>query len=112
MLVKTSKLLGQQLDWAVTTLEEPEICIEHFMSMHDNYGYIGGTFSYSTKHGYEIVERERITITQTSEILTSIFRLGVGFEFKERGPTPLIAAMRTYVASKLGETVEIPEELC
>lgn len=26
------------------------------------------------------------------------------------GPTPLIAAMRCYVASKLGEEVEIPDE--
>ena len=28
-----------------------------------------------------------------------------------KGPTPLIAAMRCYVASKLGDEVEIPEEL-
>ena len=27
------------------------------------------------------------------------------------GPTPLIAAMRCYVASKLGDEVEIPEDL-
>ena len=27
------------------------------------------------------------------------------------GPTPLIAAMRCYVASKLGDDVDIPEEL-
>jgi hypothetical protein len=27
------------------------------------------------------------------------------------GPTPLIAAMRCYVASKLGDTVDIPQEL-
>lgn len=27
------------------------------------------------------------------------------------GPTPLIAAMRCYVASTLGETAEVPEEL-
>jgi hypothetical protein len=27
------------------------------------------------------------------------------------GPTPLVAAMRCYVASKLGDEVEIPEEL-
>ena len=27
------------------------------------------------------------------------------------GPTPLIAAMRCYVASKLGDEVNIPEEL-
>ena len=30
---------------------------------------------------------------------------------KGAGPTPLIAAMRCYVASKLGDTVDIPEEL-
>lgn len=30
-----------------------------------------------------------------------------GFEYS--GPTPLIAAMRAYVASKFGETVELPE---
>jgi hypothetical protein len=29
----------------------------------------------------------------------------------ESGPTPLIAAMRCYVASKLGEDIDIPEEL-
>jgi len=28
-----------------------------------------------------------------------------------KGPTPLIAAMRCYVASKLGDEVEIPQEL-
>ena len=27
------------------------------------------------------------------------------------GPTPLIAAMRCYVASRLGDTIDIPEEL-
>jgi hypothetical protein len=27
------------------------------------------------------------------------------------GPTPLIAAMRCYVASKLGDEVEVPNEL-
>ena len=27
------------------------------------------------------------------------------------GPTPLVAAMRCYVASKLGDEVEVPEEL-
>lgn len=27
------------------------------------------------------------------------------------GPTPLVAAMRAFVASKLGDTVEVPEEL-
>ena len=30
---------------------------------------------------------------------------------EQSGDTPLIAAMRCYVASKLGDTVELPEEL-
>lgn len=30
---------------------------------------------------------------------------------QQTGPTPLVAAMRCYVASKLGDEVEVPEEL-
>jgi hypothetical protein len=30
---------------------------------------------------------------------------------EEVGPTPLVAAMRCYVASKLGDEVEVPDEL-
>lgn len=33
-------------------------------------------------------------------------------QFTCRGLTPLIAAMRCYVASKLGDEVEVPDELC
>lgn len=33
------------------------------------------------------------------------------YRFYASGPTLLIAAMRCYVASKLGDTVEVPEEL-
>lgn len=35
----------------------------------------------------------------------------IGTELVTTGPTPLIAALRCYVASKLGDEVEIPEEL-
>jgi len=31
--------------------------------------------------------------------------------YEQRGPAPLIAAMRCYVASKLGNEIDIPEEL-
>jgi len=36
---------------------------------------------------------------------------GLSFERCQLGPTPLIAAMRAYVAARLGETVDAPEEL-
>jgi Protein of unknown function (DUF2591) len=32
--------------------------------------------------------------------------------FSVHGQTPLIAAMRCYVASKLGDEVDIPDDLC
>jgi hypothetical protein len=31
--------------------------------------------------------------------------------YVEYGPTPLIAAMRCYVASKLGDEIDLPKEL-
>lgn len=34
-----------------------------------------------------------------------------GSDYAQTGPTPLIAAMRCYVASKLGDEVELPPEL-
>ena len=34
-----------------------------------------------------------------------------GSSHEQTGPTPLIAAMRCFVASKLGDEVEVPEEL-
>jgi len=34
-----------------------------------------------------------------------------GSDFHVSGPTPLIAAARCFIVSKLGETVEVPEEL-
>ena len=36
---------------------------------------------------------------------------GKGSHFRTTGPTPLIAAMRCFVASKLGDEVEVPEEV-
>ena len=32
--------------------------------------------------------------------------------YKQDGPTPLIAAMRCFCCSKMGDVVDIPEELC
>jgi hypothetical protein len=34
-----------------------------------------------------------------------------GAVYMEFAPTPLIAAMRCYVASKMGDEIELPEEL-
>jgi hypothetical protein len=66
-------------------------------------------------HGGPIIERERITV---SSLLDRSFQASwhpweteydpsdMGVE--QTGPTYLIAAMRAYVASKLGEEVDLP----
>lgn len=64
--------------------------------------------------GGPIIEREKIGVDpdddydQWDAILKHSARAdGVQLSFG-RGPTPLIAAMRAFVASKLGEEVELP----
>ena len=120
MKIKTSELKDRALDYVVAKIEsgiEPEYfndCIwittgSFFTRVRRN------VFEPSTNwsQGGPIIERERISVVDVD-----------GYDFwkadklnKEAipvisyGPTPLIAAMRCYVASKLGDEVEIPEEL-
>lgn len=64
---------------------------------------------------HPIIERERITLSYSGpdDSEPCAYYLRTLFEDQEgwyqKGPTPLIAAMRCYVASKLGDEVEIPE---
>jgi hypothetical protein len=78
------------------------------------YGADSKTNKYSTNwaHGGPIIEREGITIARMGEYQWSEWGAALNnFDFDKEGKTPLIAAMRCYVASKLGDTVEIPTDL-
>jgi hypothetical protein len=57
--------------------------------------------------GGPIIEREKMTLEWTGEDWMAYIR----HDEEYFGPTPLIAAMRCYVASKLGDQVEVPNEL-
>lgn len=75
-----------------------------------------GVYSPSTDwaHGGPIIERERISLSIKHDgwWLAQIYNINDDPRWLTLGQTPLIAAMRCYVASKLGDEVEIPEELC
>ena len=59
-----------------------------------------------------IIEREGITVAPDDvEPWCAFIDRGTAEDVIYSGKTPLIAAMRCYVASKLGEEVEIPDEL-
>jgi hypothetical protein len=77
-------------------------------------------FSWSTdwKCGGPIIERERIALVHVSKpdlydefgdrpAWPETWQARIGARALERGHTPLIAAMRAYVASKFGATVEL-----
>lgn len=113
--MKTSELTGAALDWAVATAngDYPQWDAERGVFYQAN----GDDMDYSTDwaQGGAIIEREAVHLFQqesTSEWTASLPRdTKVGWRILRYGPTPLIAAMRCYVASKLGDEVEIPEEL-
>ena len=69
------------------------------------------------EHGGPIIERERIAIARDGDgqwFAGICLGLDGGGDVMldsmwSRGPEPLIAAMRAFVASKLGDEVEVPE---
>jgi hypothetical protein len=164
--IKTSELIGSDLDWAVAKCEGKESCVfkHKTLDLHVNFdgptsgtvvhcgpgvewsvgeysdewfghefrGLIGHEWNYSPTanwaQGGPIIERESISISRNlsnDEVSPNVFHLNttdwlaqidyslllMAYSYTATGPTPLIAAMRCFVASKLGETVEIPEEL-
>ena len=124
MKIKTSELSGAVLDWAVAKCEGREI-----ESIHPGYhinvwridpltGEAEFVYPYKPSTNWEqggpIIERERIATLCPSSGEFWDARDAKRFTLPAiyyRGPTPLIAAMRCFVASKLGDEIEIPDEL-
>ena len=124
--MKTAELTGVALDWAVASSKGySKIAltisgeVREFIKMHSE-----GYHNYSTdwSQGGPIIEREGIsvhknlggswrgTIRHTEPHPLVPHPVLAGWTH-QHGQTPLIAAMRCYVASKLGDEVKVPDEL-
>jgi hypothetical protein len=110
--MKTSELTGAALDWAVAKLEGAKLYISYGAACR-----VGGWIDYSTdwSQGGPIIEREKISIMEECNG-TWMGSIGGCTDldmplWQEHGPTPLIATMRCYVASKLGDEIDLPREL-
>lgn len=111
--MKTAELTGELLDhWVAKAEGKPFI---HYFA-DESHGELH--FSTDWAQGGPIIERERIALTYDKALDWSAFHDAyidiAGYQRAEKntaedGPTPLIAAMRAYVASKFGE--EVPDEI-
>lgn len=123
--IKVSEATGTTLDWLVAKCEgwkyDDKKKLEEFQMQQLS----------SAKHCYSsvwakggpIIEREGIKVAPTvtrsawmaqirhTEAHPLVDHPVFAGWTNQNGPTPLIAAMRAFVASKLGETVEVLEEL-
>jgi hypothetical protein len=111
-MMKTSELTGAALDWAVATANGD--CPQWYSEWEGFYAANGDDMDYSVNwaQGGPIIEREAITVSEGSPV-TGLEWMACdrGSTHIQHGPTYLIAAMRCYVASKLGNEIDIPEEL-
>ena len=119
MKVTTSELNGAALDWAVAGLEGEDVWREsRNIYVRDDSDFVSH-YSSSTDWAYGgvIIEREEISISREFSSGRVEWAAWTPAPIRDDaeafgyGETPLIAAMRCYVASKLGDEVEVPEEL-
>ena len=124
--VKTAELTGAQLDWSVALCEGYSLTSDGISLLVERgtelriLGPNTSVLHYSPStdwvQGGPIIERERMEVTPWG--VTGDWRARDFFEpspgvpcAEQYGPTPLIAAMRCYVASKLRDEIELPMEL-
>lgn len=119
MKVRVSEATGAVLDWAVAKCKGvtvlPKMRGGCYVTLVRGETVL---LNYSTDwaQGGPIIERERIDFLWfRSDVEAYICAADSAGHFTPiasgEGPTPLIAAMRCYVASKLGDEVDVPEEL-
>jgi hypothetical protein len=126
MKIKTADLTPRQIDWCVAKIEGHNPYVMH--DRHFRTKWIGINVSPVGHDAYDpstswfkggpIIEKEEIGTKRRApcmkgeewEATGSITAKGAGYRYAV-GPTPLIAAMRCFIASRLGDEIAVPEEL-
>lgn len=117
--VQVGEAVGNTLDWLVAKCEGHESRCAWMLKKDgyiawQNYEQAWGNPipEYSTDGGIAvpIIEREGISVIH-DECSEESWIAQTDNDICRDGPTFLVAAMRCYVASKLGNTVEVPDEI-
>lgn len=126
MKVKVSEAPPMALNWMVAKAGGGSVKTDHksVCLWMDGYSRMG-MFNYSTNwsQGGPIIEREGIELlcnltaveaerfSKSRADWQAFYRHRRRTEERSYATTPLVAAMRCYVASKLGDEVDVPETL-
>ena len=113
MRIKTNTLKDATLNWAVCRAQYPNadmsathVWLDSFDGEED---FLIEETSTDWSQAGPIIEREKIDVMPTFG--NQWHSTDVSGHVTRFGPTPLIAAMRCYVASKLGDEVQVPAEI-
>lgn len=111
--INVSETNGPALDWLVAQCESGLAWSPKSFTYHHHLGRMN--FSTDWSQGGPIIDSQRICIFVRNDVWPDHQRWSARPNTpdgdNEFGPTPLIAAMRCYVVSVLGDTVEVPEEI-
>ena len=110
MKIKTADLIGPALDWAVAKCEGKVHGYKHQL-VDDCRDVIPYTPSVDWSQGGPIIERGNIDLISPTPSDPLWQAMQWRFAHGAKGPTPLIAAMRCFVAAHLGDEVDVPDEL-
>jgi hypothetical protein len=131
MQIKTNTLTGAALDWAVLEALKPDLKNPKLARIGTFGPLFGKGYKYPSlsswkfdpstnwSQGGPIIEREGISVFCGGLGATGYWNAYYADRdewhdvdlHKQVAPTPLSAAMRCFVASRLGNEVDIPEEL-
>jgi len=126
MKIKTSELEGLALDWAVAKAVGHDVSATVYYSGLNQYGRVEssraidlGEYSPSTdwSQGGPLIADGVYMLCRQNPLSPIPFETEgwiaahEGLPFLFDGPTPLIAACRAIVAAKLGDEIDVPEEL-
>lgn len=113
--IKVSEATNNQLNWLVAKCEG-KIAFERngAVRCRSDYGAVDYWFAPATTWSEmgPIIDREWIAVGRDAGDAQWVSGIPKNDPSKlSFGPTPLVAAARCYVASKLGDVVQVPEKL-
>lgn len=137
--VNTSELIDKSLDWVIAKLLNLPICRDPMGFAADAPGSLeAGWWIWETPSGSKPSRFQRIGVDfsprtnwqQAGEVfmledigfllIDGVWHAGIGWEFfqseafahhRQTGPTQLVAALRCFISKRIGEQVEVPDDL-